>query len=171
METRAATRTNVCNVLIVGSGAAVYLAAGGRVTNGNANDTGALIESLAGTGVRTNNQSAVTDGTHPAHITLTGDYLGATFVAGGDGDDGTIATVEPRSHWLNPISGSFTNASDWSGGMVPGAGAVAILDASGSTAYTVTSSAKAKRLRSGCAQSISQPVRVFSPTPAFTFTP
>ena len=23
-------------------------------------------------------------------------------------------------HWLNPLSGSFTNAADWGGGMVPG---------------------------------------------------
>jgi len=44
-------------------------------------------------------------------------------------------------HWANPISGSFTNASDWSGGVVPGANDAAILDAAGVTLYTVTASA------------------------------
>jgi hypothetical protein len=43
-------------------------------------------------------------------------------------------------HWLNPISGSFTNTSDWSGGVVPGAGDDAILDAPGTTPYAVTAS-------------------------------
>src|ERR1017187_4958244 len=41
-------------------------------------------------------------------------------------------------HWANPISGSFTNASDWSGGMAPGASDDAIIDAAGGTPYTVT---------------------------------
>jgi len=44
-------------------------------------------------------------------------------------------------HWANPISGSFTNASDWSGGVVPGANDAAILDAAGVKLYTVTVSA------------------------------
>jgi hypothetical protein len=44
-------------------------------------------------------------------------------------------------HWLNAINGSFTNASDWSGGTVPGASDDAILDAAGGAPYTVTSSA------------------------------
>ena len=39
-------------------------------------------------------------------------------------------------HWLNPISGSFTNGADWSGGVAPGQGDDAILDAAGA-AYTV----------------------------------
>jgi hypothetical protein len=42
-------------------------------------------------------------------------------------------------HWLNPISGSFTNASDWSGGKAPGAADDAVLDAVGTEPYTVTS--------------------------------
>ena len=41
-------------------------------------------------------------------------------------------------HWLNAINGSFTNAADWSGGVIPGAFDDAILDAVGS-AFTVTS--------------------------------
>jgi hypothetical protein len=41
-------------------------------------------------------------------------------------------------HWLNAVSGSFTNAADWSGGAVPGPSDDAILDAPGSTPYTVT---------------------------------
>ena len=41
-------------------------------------------------------------------------------------------------HWLNPISGSFTNAADWSGGAVPSADDEALLDATG-VPYTVTS--------------------------------
>ena len=41
-------------------------------------------------------------------------------------------------HWLNPISGSFTNAADWQGGTAPGASDDAILNAVGS-AFTVTS--------------------------------
>jgi hypothetical protein len=44
-------------------------------------------------------------------------------------------------HWLNAISGSFTNAADWSGGVAPGASDDAILDAAGVTPYTVTVSA------------------------------
>jgi hypothetical protein len=44
-------------------------------------------------------------------------------------------------HWLNPVSGSFTNAADWSGGVVPGASDDAILDAAGEGPYVVTSSA------------------------------
>jgi hypothetical protein len=43
-------------------------------------------------------------------------------------------------HWLHQVTGSFTNASDWSTGAVPGSADDAILDASGNTAYTVTSS-------------------------------
>ena len=43
-------------------------------------------------------------------------------------------------HWLNPISGSFTNAADWSGGSVPGASDDAILEVGGA-AFTVTSKA------------------------------
>jgi hypothetical protein len=41
-------------------------------------------------------------------------------------------------HWLNPVSGGFTNAADWQGGTVPGASDDAILDAVGAT-FTVTS--------------------------------
>src|SRR5471030_2731969 len=40
-------------------------------------------------------------------------------------------------HWLNPVSGSFNNASDWSGGVIPGGFDEAILDASGPP-FTVT---------------------------------
>ena len=41
-------------------------------------------------------------------------------------------------HWANPVDGSFTNASYWTGGVVPGSGDDAILDAAGPTPYTVT---------------------------------
>jgi hypothetical protein len=41
-------------------------------------------------------------------------------------------------HWLNPVDGNFDIKSDWSGGVVPGHGDTAILDASGGTPYTVT---------------------------------
>ena len=41
-------------------------------------------------------------------------------------------------HWLNDVTGAFTNAADWRGGVVPGASDNAILDAAGS-AFTVTS--------------------------------
>ena len=41
-------------------------------------------------------------------------------------------------HWLNPISGSFTNAAYWSGGRVPGSSDDAVLDAVGVSPYTVT---------------------------------
>jgi len=40
--------------------------------------------------------------------------------------------------WANAVSGSFTNASDWTGGVVPGSSDVAVLDAAGTTPYTVT---------------------------------
>ena len=42
-------------------------------------------------------------------------------------------------HWLQAVNGSFTNAADWSGGVVPGAHDNAILDAQG-VPYTVTAS-------------------------------
>ena len=41
-------------------------------------------------------------------------------------------------HWVNPLSGSFTNTADWAGGVVPGAQDDAVLNAAG-TAFTVTS--------------------------------
>jgi hypothetical protein len=44
-------------------------------------------------------------------------------------------------HWLNAVNGSFTNPADWSGGVVPGSTDDALLDAVGSTPYTVTASA------------------------------
>ncbi|MGI9169556.1 MAG: hypothetical protein ACR2FH_05170, partial [Caulobacteraceae bacterium] len=40
-------------------------------------------------------------------------------------------------HWLDPVSGNFDTAADWSGGLVPGATDDAILDAAGSS-FTVT---------------------------------
>ncbi|HEY7851728.1 MAG TPA: hypothetical protein VIB82_02060, partial [Caulobacteraceae bacterium] len=43
-------------------------------------------------------------------------------------------------HWTHQVNGSFTNAADWTGGLVPGAGDDALLDAAGVTAFTVTSS-------------------------------
>jgi len=83
----------------------------------------------------------VTDGTHTAHITLRNrDYLGSTFVASSDGDGGTRITDTTPLHWLNPVSANFSVAADWTGGVAPGADDNAILDASGSTPYTVTAS-------------------------------
>lgn len=41
-------------------------------------------------------------------------------------------------HWRSQISDVFSHGSDWTGGSVPGAGDDAILDASGTMAYTVT---------------------------------
>jgi hypothetical protein len=47
-------------------------------------------------------------------------------------------------YWLNPISGSFTNPSYWSGGVVPGPSDDAIIDAAGNRRYRVTSSVNAR---------------------------
>ena len=44
-------------------------------------------------------------------------------------------------HWLNPVSGDFATAADWSGGAVPGSGDDVALGALGGAPYTVTSSA------------------------------
>lgn len=41
-------------------------------------------------------------------------------------------------HWTNPVSGDFGHGADWAGGVPPRAGDQAILDAPGSTTYTVT---------------------------------
>jgi hypothetical protein len=41
-------------------------------------------------------------------------------------------------HWLKTMSGGFSDGADWSGGVAPGAGDDAILDAPGSTAYKVS---------------------------------
>jgi hypothetical protein len=40
--------------------------------------------------------------------------------------------------WTNPVSGNFNTAADWTGGVVPGPGDDALLDAPGALAYTVT---------------------------------
>jgi hypothetical protein len=42
--------------------------------------------------------------------------------------------------WLTQVSADFATAADWGGGVVPGAANIAVLNATGSTAYTVTSS-------------------------------
>ena len=44
-------------------------------------------------------------------------------------------------HWANPVNGDFRNGADWTGGVVPGAADDAILDAPGTTPYTVATSA------------------------------
>ncbi len=43
-------------------------------------------------------------------------------------------------HWAHPVNGDFSNAGDWSGGVVPGYRDDALLDATGAQ-FTVTSSA------------------------------
>ncbi|MDQ2859650.1 MAG: hypothetical protein M3T55_02775, partial [Pseudomonadota bacterium] len=43
----------------------------------------------------------VTDGTHTAHITLIGDYLGSTFTASSDGHGGTTV-IDPRTRAPSP---------------------------------------------------------------------
>ncbi|MGI8841781.1 MAG: beta strand repeat-containing protein [Caulobacteraceae bacterium] len=88
----------------------------------------------------------VTDGTHTAHIAFEGDYRAVTFLAASDGHGGTTITDRAggggtQAHWLNPVSGSFQTGANWSGGAAPGSGSDAILDAAGSTRYTVTASA------------------------------
>ena len=40
-------------------------------------------------------------------------------------------------HWATPVSGDFTDAADWTGGVVPGKNDTAII-AGGPRAYTVT---------------------------------
>ena len=44
-------------------------------------------------------------------------------------------------HWANDSSGNFATSGNWIGGVVPGPNDYAILDATGSKAYEVTSSA------------------------------
>src|SRR5665213_583337 len=46
-------------------------------------------------------------------------------------------------HWLRAANGNFNAPADWSGGVVPGAGDDAILDAPGSTSYTVSATQNA----------------------------
>ncbi len=43
-------------------------------------------------------------------------------------------------HWIHQVSADFNTASDWGGGVIPGSKDDAILDAAGSSAYTVTAS-------------------------------
>jgi fibronectin-binding autotransporter adhesin len=47
-------------------------------------------------------------------------------------------------NWANGVSGLFSTAADWSGGVVPGAGDTAIISAGGSAPYTVTVSSQVK---------------------------
>ncbi|HZL00211.1 MAG TPA: hypothetical protein VFC47_09930, partial [Caulobacteraceae bacterium] len=93
-------------------------------------------------GSATSGVLTVTDGTHTAGINLIGDYLGAKFATVSDGHGGTlIADNPPPAHWAHEASGVFATAANWTGGAVPGPVNDAILDAAGSTAYTVTSAA------------------------------
>ncbi|HZL01448.1 MAG TPA: hypothetical protein VFC47_16295, partial [Caulobacteraceae bacterium] len=83
----------------------------------------------------------VTDGSHTASIKLSGDYLGTTFtVSAGPGGVGTRIVDTRPIHWASQVSGPFTTASDWTGGVQPATANEAILDAPGSTAYIVISS-------------------------------
>jgi hypothetical protein len=83
----------------------------------------------------------VTDGTHIARIRLEGNYLGEAFIVSSDGHGGTSVTDGLKAlHWLSSINGLFQTAANWTGGLVPGPGSDAILDASGAN-YTVTASA------------------------------
>ncbi|HEV2363292.1 MAG TPA: hypothetical protein VGS12_03745 [Caulobacteraceae bacterium] len=43
-------------------------------------------------------------------------------------------------HWLTQVSADFNTTGDWTGGVVPGSGDDAILDASGASLYTVSTS-------------------------------
>ena len=91
-------------------------------------------------GTSTSGVLTVTNGSQAAEINLQGDYLGASFGVTSDGHGGALVT-DPSDLWANPVSGAFTDASDWTGGVAPEASAAAILDAPGTTPYTITSSA------------------------------
>ncbi len=82
----------------------------------------------------------VTDGTHTANIDLVGNYTKAVFTSAGDGAGGVVveANLPTAVHWAKAISGDFTTAADWTGGVVPGLTSIVTLDAPGSTPYTVT---------------------------------
>jgi hypothetical protein len=84
----------------------------------------------------------VTSGARTARLHLSGNYTGLAFIARSDGRGGTtIVDATPTAvHWLNPVSANFSTAADWTAGVVPGPGADAILDAPGSSGYTVTAS-------------------------------
>jgi hypothetical protein len=80
----------------------------------------------------------VTDGTHTAEFNLGDDYyLDVSFIAASDGAGGTLITDTTPLHWLDPVSADFGAASDWTGGVTPGADDDAILDAAGDTPYAV----------------------------------
>jgi len=115
-----------------------FVVTGGQSLDlGDIRFTGVGEASYSGTG--SSGVLTVTDGTHTAHIELVGDYLGAAFTAASDGQGGTMVTAGPKAlHWLGPVSANFTTAADWTAGVVPGPANDAILDASGSTRYTVT---------------------------------
>ena len=99
--------------------------------------TKASYAGTAGSGTLT-----VSDGTHTARIRFEGDYRAVAFSAAGDGHGGTTITDGTKGvHWLNAVNGAFQTGANWSGGVSPGPGADAILDALGSTRYTVTASA------------------------------
>ena len=86
----------------------------------------------AGSGVLT-----VTDGTHTAKITLSGDYLDTDFTSASDGQGGTLITGSAADDWLNTAGGDFAASASWSAGEAPGADSDAILDAPASTSYEV----------------------------------
>ena len=92
-------------------------------------------------GTTTSGTLTITDGTHTARIRLEGNYLAVAFSAASDGHGGTTITDGPKArHWLNPVNGLFQTPADWTGGLAPGSGNDAILDAPGATRYTVTAS-------------------------------
>ena len=71
--------------------------------------------------------------------TASDDFLEAARFEGTVVD--TVASNPPGPiHWASPVSGAFTNAADWVGGLVPASNNDAILDATGKKTYTVTAS-------------------------------
>jgi hypothetical protein len=51
----------------------------------------------------------VTDGVHTARIALAGDFIGSTWIAGGDGQGG-VSVIDPRSGGLARSSLAFAGA-------------------------------------------------------------
>jgi hypothetical protein len=98
-------------------------------------DTSATYSGTSASGVL-----KVTDGAYTDTISLGDAPSGVEFVTTADPLGATEVLCSLPISWAKQISANFATASDWTGDVVPSGSDTAVIDAAGSTAYTVTAS-------------------------------
>ncbi len=127
-------------VTVTGIAPAIGSPAGGQsVTISGTNfhaGAGVTFDGVAATSITVVNTSTIT-ATTPAHAAGTVDVV-VTHPDSADATltNGYVYSADP--HWLNPVSGNWNTAANWSTGVVPTSAQTAYLDATGT--YTVTMS-------------------------------